>query len=75
MICTSCGKHRNELHAKRSKLLPETKLLLCTECKAEGREPRAFIIIVGRANGFDSVADYIKKRKYCGDEIPASAFV
>jgi hypothetical protein len=39
------------------------------------REPRYLIIIYGRANGFDSVAPYIKQRRYVGKEILAQEFV
>ena len=34
-------------------------------------EPRAFIILVGRAEGSDIVADYIINHRYHGPEIMA----
>ena len=72
MICSSCGENRNEVHSRPSKLMQGVDLFLCNKCLEEKKEPRAFIIIYGRRNGFDAVKDYIKKRRYCGDEIKAS---
>jgi hypothetical protein len=72
MICSSCGENRAKVHPKPSRLMPGTTLLLCNACLEGKREPRAFVIIHGRANGLKSVSDYIKKRRYCGAEITAA---
>lgn len=74
MICSSCGKHRAELHPKKSRLMDMT-LLLCNECSKKKMEPRYVIVLYGRSNGFDSVADYIKNRRYVGEDIRADEFV
>lgn len=72
MICSTCKKNKNELHPKPSKIAPGMTLFQCDECIASKREPRYLIIIYGRRNGFDSVSDYIKHRRYVGEEILAS---
>lgn len=50
------------------------QLFLCNECIENKREPRYLIILMGRANGFEYVSDYIAKRRYVGEEILASEF-
>lgn len=74
MKCSSCGKDKNSLTPKKSKL-SGTQIFLCTECIEKKREPRYLIIIYGRANGFDSVAEYVKQQRYVGDKILAEEFV
>lgn len=74
MICSSCGKHRQEVHPKKSRLMDMT-LLLCNDCLKKKMEPRFVIVLYGRSNGFDSVAEYIRNRRYVGDEIRAEEFV
>lgn len=74
MKCSSCGRDKNSLTPKKSRL-SGTPLFLCSECVDMKREPRYLIIIYGRANGFDSVAPYIKQRRYVGKEILAQEFV
>jgi protein-arginine kinase activator protein McsA len=75
MQCTSCGKQRAELLARESKLWQKSKILMCQTCIKAKMEPRGFIILHGRLNGAESVADYIKHRRYCGDEITAKELV
>jgi hypothetical protein len=50
-------------------------LLLCNDCLKKKMEPRFVIVLYGRSNGFDSVAEYIRNRRYVGDEILAEEFV
>ena len=38
-------------------------------------EPRYLIIIHGKAQGFEAVSPWIKKRRYIGEEILASELV
>ena len=45
---------------------------MCQACISAKYEPRFLVILFARKNGFDSVRDYIKKRRYYGDEIKAS---
>ena len=74
MKCSSCGMDRFELTPKKSRL-SGTQLFLCTECIEKRREPRYLIIIHGRAEGFDSVAEYIRNRRYVGKDILAEELV
>lgn len=69
MVCTVCKQNRNEVHPKKSKLMPGADLLLCNECLKNKREPRPFVVLYGRANGVDSISDYIKNRRYVGKDI------
>lgn len=75
MICSVCKKDRHEVHARNSRLMPTTKLILCNECLEKKREPRYIIILHGRANGFDSIKRYIKERRYVGEEISTHELV
>jgi len=70
--CQSCGKQKNELHVKRSRLIPGITLLLCQTCIDARFEPRWTIIIHGRQSGAYSVSDYIARHRYVGTEIAAS---
>ena len=69
--CQSCGKQKNELHVKRSRLIPGITLLLCQTCIDARFEPRWTIIIHGRQNGAYEVTDYITKHRYVGEDIKA----
>ena len=75
MICSVCKKNRAEVHPKKSKLMPNMKLLLCNECLENKREPRFVIVIHGRENGFESIRAYIKDHRYVGDVITARELV
>jgi protein-arginine kinase activator protein McsA len=75
MKCQSCDKQRNELHVKKSRLMAGMTLNLCNECIETKKEPRFLIILTGRLEGSQFVADYIKNRRYCGPEITARELV
>ena len=75
MICNCCGKQKRDLMPKKSSLNKAMSLVLCNECSKAKREPRFLIILVGRANGAESVAEYIRNRRYCGEEITAKELV
>lgn len=75
MVCQSCGKQRNELHPKRSRLMAGMTLVLCNECIKAKMEPRFLIILVGRQEGPAKVAEYIKNHRYVGREITARELV
>ena len=75
MKCSACGKNKSDVSARKSRLALRQTLFLCPECVVQKREPRYMIIIHGRAHGFDSVAPYIKQRRYVGDDILAQEFV
>lgn len=73
--CVVCNKQRDsgEIHKGQSKLLPKTpNYLICNKCVTEKKEPRAFIIIVGRTKGWECVKDYLKNHRYEGPPILAS---
>lgn len=69
MVCNSCGKQKHELHPKKSGLNKSQTLILCNDCIKGKMEPRYLIILHARANGAESVKDYIKHRRYHGKEI------
>jgi hypothetical protein len=75
MICSICGKPRNNIKKVDSKLtLTEEgfRFFACEPCRAAGKEPRWLLILVGRSEGFDAVSEHIRKRLYDGDEISAA---
>lgn len=72
MICSTCKQSKNELHPKKSKVAAGMTLLQCRECIDNKREPRYLIILYGRKEGFNHVSDFIKYRRYVGEEILAS---
>lgn len=74
MKCSACGLDKHQLIPKKSRLTG-TPLFLCNDCIEQKREPRYLIIIHGRSNGFESVAPYIKARRYVGKDILAQEFV
>lgn len=67
MTCSSCNKQKIELHAKKSKLLPNLSLYMCSSCIEKKFEPR-FTIVLAARNGID-VYDYVWNRRYYGDDI------
>ena len=75
MECQSCGKQKADLTAKKSKLWPNTDILLCNDCIRGKFEPRAFIVLAGRTNGATFVLEYIKNHRYCGREITAAELI
>lgn len=74
MICASCSQNKAEVHPKRSAVAPAQTILKCNSCIEKKLEPRYLIIIYGRRNGFDSVSEFIKQRRYVGNDILASEF-
>jgi hypothetical protein len=71
ILCYSCNKTKNQLHARKSTLLP-INLLMCETCITSKFEPRWVIILSGRSNGPDHVREFILKKRYNGNEISAS---
>lgn len=71
ILCYSCNKTKNQLHAKRSALLP-INLLMCETCITSKFEPRWVVILAGRSSGADYVRDHVLKKRYVGNEISAS---
>jgi hypothetical protein len=75
LTCYSCSKQKNELHAKKSIILPGVNLLMCQTCIDSKFEPRWVIILAGRKNGPSHVRDFIVKNKYIGKEISAHELI
>lgn len=71
VLCSCCQRQTLKPRIRKSKLLPGTPLFLCGECADSKREPRGLIILVGRRDGFDAVAEYIKNDRYVGKQITA----
>jgi len=71
MVCTSCGKPKNQLKQKRSKALPGVPMYICQDCIDNKREPRGFIVLAGREQGLDHVSYWIKPKRYVGEDITA----
>lgn len=71
VVCSVCSTQRDQLNAKKSKLLKTVTLYLCNECVKAQREPRWLIILVGRTKGAGSVLEYVKRRRYVGKPILA----
>lgn len=70
MVCTVCKRHRAQLKARKSKLMPgNAPLFLCSECLEAKREPRWAVIMVARQDGVGAVKDYIRNQRYYGDKI------
>jgi hypothetical protein len=69
MPCTSCQKTRHQLKVRKSKLLPNMTLYLCSECFENKREPRFAIILAGRERGIDAIAELIRNHRYVGKDI------
>jgi hypothetical protein len=70
--CYSCGKQKNELQPKKSELIDGIISLMCVTCIESKFEPRHVIVLAGRSMGPESVKDFIKKRRYLGNEILAN---
>lgn len=70
--CSSCRKHRYQLRARKSKLIPNVTLYLCNDCVAKKFEPRWTVIMAGREFGIEVVKDYLKPQRYLGEEIKLS---
>lgn len=78
LTCTVCRKHRANLRARKSKLMPGMPtMFLCTECFDAKREPRFAVIMVARdpEQGVATVRDYIRHHRYYGDKITADELV
>ena len=71
IVCSTCGKQKDELHAQPSKLMAGQTLICCNDCIAKKFEPRWLIILVGKQGGFTDIKSYIEKHRYHGEPITA----
>lgn len=77
MICSICGKPKNNIKKVESKLVSDLtdegfRFFACEGCRTANKEPRWLLILVGRSEGFEAVSEFIRKRLYEGDEISAA---
>jgi NMD protein affecting ribosome stability and mRNA decay len=75
MLCSSCGKQKNELQPKKSDIISGVTLYMCQTCLESKFEPRWVVILGGRQNGPETVRDYIIKRRYVGNTISAEELI
>lgn len=69
MKCQSCGQAKARVHTIESNLIKGMNLIMCTECKNKGFEPR-FIIVLASASNID-ISNYVANRLYHGDTLQA----
>lgn len=48
------------------------QMYLCNDCIAGKYEPRWLIILIGRRDGFETVANFLEPKRYVGNDILAS---
>lgn len=77
LTCTVCRKHKANLRPRKSKLMPNMPMFLCTDCFDGKFEPRFAVILVARDpdQGLSAVRDYIRNHRYYGDKIRAEELV
>ena len=73
MLCQSCRIQKSRLHAVESVLIPGMSLVLCTDCRNKGFEPR-HVIIIAAASGRNAKR-HIVERLYCGDDLTAQEVI
>lgn len=61
------------MHAVESSLIPGMPLVLCTECRNTGFEPR-HVIIIASASGKD-VKKHIVSKLYYGEDLTAQEVI
>lgn len=68
MVCMSCKGQKSGLRKRKSKLMG-TDLFLCAVCYEKKYEPRYAVILSARSHGINYVEDWIKNKRYVGEEI------
>lgn len=76
MRCTVCREQKVQLRPRKSRLMIDLQMFLCSECFVNKREPRFAIIMVGRKDskdgkGLSRVEELLRLHRYVGDEILA----
>jgi hypothetical protein len=70
--CQSCDLPKQSLERVESRIATAWKLNLCRECQKDRFEPRFLIILAIRQFGLSpKISEYIKKRRYVGEDIRA----
>jgi len=73
MTCQSCKLQKSRLHSVDSNLIDGMSIVICTECKNRGFEPR-HVIIIASASGKD-VKKYVVEKLYHGEDLTAQEVV
>jgi len=73
MNCQSCNLQRARVHHVESVLIPGMKLVICTECKNNGFEPR-HVVVLASASG-RNVKDFVVNKLYYGESLQASEVI
>jgi hypothetical protein len=73
MNCQSCNVQKSRVHRVDSVLIPGIKLVMCTECRNKGFEPR-HIVVLASASGQD-VRNFVINKLYFGDPLQASEVI
>lgn len=73
MNCQSCKLQKARVHSVESNLIKGLTLVLCTECRNKGYEPR-HVIILAAASGGD-VRNHVKNSLYIGDPLQANEII
>jgi hypothetical protein len=69
MNCQSCNAQKARVHHVDSALVPGMKLVLCTDCRNRGFEPR-HVVVLASASGRD-VRNFVVNKLYYGDPLQA----
>lgn len=69
--CMICSVHKFQLHKRKSKLMPNLDMLVCTDCFNSKKEPRWLIILTAQSGGVSVVKKYLENQMYHGPEISA----
>lgn len=73
MNCQSCNLQKARVHSVDSVLVPGMKIILCTECRNSGFEPR-HVVILASASGRD-VKNFVVNKLYYGEPLQANEVI
>ena len=68
-ICSSCENPKDKLERIESRVLPGVHFFTCNSCKVSKYEPRGFVILAVRKYGVTEVGNWIRPKRYCGEDI------
>lgn len=70
--CSSCDEPRYELKIRKSRLISSQTFYACNTCSTKRFEPRWIVIMAARRYGAEYVSDYLRPKRYVGEEIMLS---
>jgi hypothetical protein len=73
MNCQSCNLQKARVHSVESALITGMKLIICTDCRNKGFEPR-HVVILASASGRD-VKNFVVNKLYCGEPLQANEVI